>query len=70
MISKRPRIVYLLAFSMLLHTAFAQQVAYKLEPRAIPDLEHGQVAILDGTADAEFAFSRIHLVFAVSEYFT
>lgn len=46
--------MYLLAFSMLLHTAaFAQQVAYKLEPRAIPDLEHGQIAMLEGTADAE-----------------
>jgi len=46
--------VYLLAFSTLLHTAaFAQQAAYKLEPRAISDLEYGQVVMLEGTADAE-----------------
>lgn len=48
------RILYLLTFSMMLYTAaFAQQTAYKLEPRAIPELEDGQVAMLEGTADAQ-----------------
>jgi len=48
------RILYLLAFSiMLLAGAKAEPVAYKLEPRAIPELEHGQVAMLEGTVDAE-----------------
>ncbi len=54
MISKSTRIVYLLAFSMVLQTvAFAQQAAYKLEPRAIPQIENGQVAMLEGSTDAE-----------------
>ena len=46
--------MYLLAFSVLLHTAaFAEPTAYRLEPRAIPQLADGRVAILEGTADAE-----------------